>query len=537
MFTQNIIPKFKMNSISLDKLNGKIQPQQTYNNNILEIKTSENKAFTVEHNEYAQPLTEAQQATKTKTQQAELEEITAMKTQSQKLNSEVKLPQIERFTTNNGTILELSDTFNEDITNLKKDYSNILDNSIKLTITTPDNQKQELDIFTDISDRDIVDLREMKKIIGNYLSNLPEDTINKIIDKKVKHISISEDIEDIAIYDDFCEITSPEFIPPKRDYITERNFIRKDGCKIEIKDQSETSSILTITTPNQDVLKFKLEGFDTDKLHQFQIPMLQKMLEQVPIEVLKDLSEEIDSIRFMNGNFDANGIYPLGSNTICLRMDKNTNTKAISLVHELGHAIDNQNKTMKSKSPEFANKFEEFKNLTHKLGISEYSLTNPEEFFASTYAYLSIEENDRNENHTLELEKQIENLKDANNPDTKRCYELFQELKQDVQNIVTSTRNLPKEARHDNKIKDLVQKECQDIISEMNEYYYSTYQQLTGQSVELELINALSSDDEIFEKCIENYEKLSKNGPFFEEVKEIYSKIAIRLRELRNKLN
>lgn len=533
MFNPDISIKLQPEFISANKVTSK----QKAETKIFSAKTikNTNKELTIEHNNSAQPLTAEKQIIKNQTKQTQLDEIYAMKVLAQKKDSQTFLPQTLSYTRQDGIKLELTDTYEGNITNIQNDYSDYEFLPIKLIISDQNNQKHEINVsFESIYDRDIVDLRKMKEIVGKFLTNLPPEKLNEFIDKNIKNISfITEENEYIETYENDSYISSPSFVLPKRDYKTESNFTREDGCKIEIKDQNEISSTLTITTPDNEVLNFKIEGNDTDKLHQFQLPKFQKLLKEIPVEVLKDLSDEIDCIRFMDNQSDANGIYPLGSNIIALKLDYNTDTRAISFVHELGHALDNQNGTMKSKTPEFANKFEQFKTLADKFDIKEYSLTNPEEFFASTYAYFHLND-DNDANHILELDKQMQKLKNSDDPQAKQCLELLQELKQDAQNIIDSTRKQPQNVRFETRVRDLIRNECQDIISEMDNTYCAN--QFIGQSTELELINSLSLKDDDFEEVIKYYKQRSKSDKEFDEIKLLFAKIVNKLQELRKKL-
>jgi len=529
MFDYHITKKFQVNLAPLETPSTETSDKSNQDW-IMSYSDGENSTWAITHNDSARPLTPEEQAIKNSARQAQLDEISAMKAQAQKSAQRLFLPQTLTIVRDDGLKLELVDSYDKEISNMQDDFSDIHP-SVKLVVTNKNNEKHEISVLLS-EDMDIVDVRRMKDNIGKFLAELSEEKITELTNKNITHINFyAEENNDTYIGEDYVEVSSASFILPKRDYKTDFNFSREDGCKFEIKGDGEASSTLTITTPNKQVLTFKLEGADTDKYHQWQLPKFKKLLNEIPLNVLQDLSQEVDSIRFMDKNYGASGVYPLGSNTIALTVDTSYKTYPVSLVHELGHALDDRNGAMISKSPEFTNKFEQFKALAQKFGIDEYSLTNAQEFFASTYAYLSTED-DSSGNHILELDKKMEKIKASSDPEAKQCCELLEELKQDVQNLVSSTRTQPKEKRADNKIKDLVQKECADIITQSDkfQYYANT---LVGQSTELELIQILSYEDKDFEAAIKNYEQRIKDNRDPVEVQQLFTKMITKLRELR----
>lgn len=465
-----------------------------------------------------------------------------------------------------GIEIQLSDYLKDEVKNddneTKLNYQAA--NFGKFTITDKNGKTHELSFnLEDCIDRDAIDSRRTREEVAKFLAELPEDIITQLIENNIKEIyfesgnditeeeympeiyqKIKNDIDtkgyhmEITNFMNMASFISPKFGVPHREYPQEITLDREDGYKFQINDTSETSSILNVTTPSGETFNINVSSScDTNKYHQWQLPKLKQILSALPQDVLKDLQNEIDSIQFMDKwNIGGNGIYGLGSNTIAIKGDSDDDTPIISFVHELGHSVDNHSNTTHSSIPEFKKKFEEFTNLLEKLGISgNHATDNAAEILASFYAFEAMPDDESLNNHIARLGNKIKDLKNSDKPDEKLCYEKFQELRNDAKSIVEYIRKQPKSVRYDNTVKELVRKECKDIIDEMDGYYEVS--KLIGQSTLLELTQTLSLNDEDFEKAIKFYEEMSTEGtkgaPLWKEVRDLYAKIAVRMRELR----
>ena len=161
-------------------------------------------------------------------------------------------------------------------------------------------------------------------------------------------------------YNDIATIISPKFAVPKREY-KDLSFVRDDGFKIDIEDSSDSTSLIKITTPQGKQVTLDISSAEEyDEYHQFQLPKLRNMLKDLPAQVLSDLTDEITDIKFIDKWADMDAGYIKGTNQIVFTYNIGAMAHTMSFVHELGHAIDNQNGTMLSKSPEFTNKFNRF---------------------------------------------------------------------------------------------------------------------------------------------------------------------------------
>lgn len=107
-------------------------------------------------------------------------------------------------------------------------------------------------------------------------------------------------------------------------------------------------------------------------------------------EVLADLKSEISSINIQTEDFLPIGINAAGyykNDSIVLTVEGN-GLKTSTLNHELGHAIDADNKHH-NHSNTYSETFDTLKNQLKDSGIKTeeyYALTNPKEFFAEFYA-------------------------------------------------------------------------------------------------------------------------------------------------------
>ena len=466
-----------------------------------------------------------------------------------------------------GIEFSLQDYYKEDITNDESgDYSNIRQAADFGTFTLIDKNGNTHELSYHLSDlygRDVLDCRRVMKSVGEFLANLPQDTINKLIEEGVEDISFTSDYDNPLLIDEdyyrkkmdangnvveidgeFATIISPKFAVPKREY-KDLSCVRDDGYKIDIEDTSDSTSIIKITTPQGKQVKLDISGVENDEYHQFQLPKLRNMLRDLPAQVFQDLSDEITGVKFTDKWAEGDGRYVRGTNQIGITYGQEEQANTISFVHELGHAIDNQNGTMLSQSPEFVNKYTRLKELTDKLGIKEYSLSFPEEFFASTYAYLELPDDESSANHIKVLDSKILKFKDSANPEEKECYELFQSLKEDVKIMVEQTRKQSDKQRADNTIPDLVKSECSDLITEFNKYHNYLELYFNSQYAELDMIGDLSADDETFSKKIEYYRKIQTNEyenmfgnhpDLPEDIQNLFGEMITKLQELRTRI-
>lgn len=464
-----------------------------------------------------------------------------------------------------GIEIGFKDHYQNDIAdNENADYSKIHQSASFGTFTIADKEGKVHSIdfnLSELGDRDILDCRRVTKQIAEFISQLPEETINEIIEKGVTDIEFRSEYDDpfladkdyfrnkmdkngnvIEIEPDFATIISPSFKPPERKYNKDFSFERSDGYKFEAKENE-----LTIKTPEGKNFKIELSGDNTDKYYQWQFPKLKRLLSEMPKDVLRDFCNEISAIAFMDENVDSNGQYVIGSDTIAYKADYDWETPAISFVHELGHAIDNQNGTMFSQNPEFADKFAEFKELTQKLGITQWNhaLDMPEEFFASEYANHYYPADKSSNNHIAEIERKLEGFENSSNEDKRLCYQLFRELQNDVQTYVEQAHGFSNKERSNRNIRELVRNECGDIITEAKEHMWMIKNHLSGQNIELELIGTLAANEKDFDAQIKFYEKFSTNSRTNmldqhletpEEIQQFYGKIITKLMELRAKI-
>ena len=473
-----------------------------------------------------------------------------------------KLGQTASVIRTDGIEIQLTDYFKEDVDNDDNAENKLQYQSAsfgEFTIIDKNGNKHKISYsLSDGIDRDALDCRRIQRNVADFFAKLPEDVINTIIENNVEEIAFSSDSE---IYPDemtpkineainkdgyymsemgsFVDIICPEFSPQTREYAKETNIERDDGYSIKIEDTSEISSEMIIKTPQGKNYSINIQSStdDSDKYHQWQLPKIKQIMENLPSSVIEDLANEIDTIRLMNSWAHGNGVYAFGSNTISYKADYDDNTPIISFVHELGHAVDNQDGIMYSNLPKFKDKFDEFKLLLKELKISGNHATEmPEELFASLFADQQIREDNPNLNHIRDLDNKLAPLKASDNPQAKRCLELFEELKAETKDVVRATRNKARLQRADNSIRDFVEKEFKELIDEMNQY--SEVLKLPGQSPLLEFTNTLSLDDENFEKAVKYYEKLSSDEStvHFEEVRNLYSKIAQKMLEARQKI-
>jgi len=391
------------------------------------------------------------------------------------------------------------------------------------------------------------------------------DTPKVINDKNGKKIGIDSDTRVIKEYSDgkveetytYEESSAPirRVVPEYTDHkeFKDLSFERKDGFKFDIKDTSETSSVITVTTPEGKSFSINCKGdFDRDFYHNKQLPELKNLLDKLPPKVLEDLSNEILDINLMKfGSMDLlDGFYAWNTNVMTILNPKQLTT----IIHEIGHALDNNNSILVSKSPEYVRKFNRLQELAQKLNINDenHALEMPEEFFASVYANQELNggktDFDKinpeilqfNPDHIEVLNYRARNFKNSNNPDEREFYEIFESLKADTISGIESIRKLPKSERCDTTPNDLVKTELKDILDKMNKNYYQVIDVLLlpeGDSLELELLTTLTADDDTYNSMMELYQEISEAKiPVTEDVQKIFAELIPKLQDARAKI-
>ena len=357
--------------------------------------------------------------------------------------------------------------------------------------------------------------------------------------KELPDGSIEENIE-------YYEYEEEELVVNGTEEFEDISFTSEDGTKFDIKAIKGYSSVINITTPSGKTFSLDCEGYKYgDNYYKNQLPVLKDVLNSIPPQVLEDISNEITDIK-ISEEISENGRYIPNTNTFVYNTSYKNGT--MSFVHEIGHAIDNQNGDMWSKNPEFSGKFARLKELANKLINHDrnHALKCAEEYFASTYADMEFPTGLNN--HIRELDDLISPFKDSENPEEKELYELHQSLKADVKARVEEVRKQPKSERMDNNVTNIVKTELKDIIERLNEDSYFV-NRIFGlhkdESIELEIISTLVSNDDYFNKALEIFEKCSKNeviGPFDtrleipEEAQKAFEELIPKMKEIRKRI-
>lgn len=441
--------------------------------------------------------------------------------------------------------------------------------------------------------RSLIDIRRQERAIIEFFARLPQAKIQELINKNVTHITfdtepdedfadlydLDENGECVRIFDGFeddvsAEIFSPKFAPQKHNYRTEQYFKRNDGYEITTVDNSQASSDITLETLNGEkynlAVSSNYDDFDTDVYHQIMLPRLSKLLNDIPQVSVQDLLNEIDEIKMTMG-LDSSGTYSKGSNTIAVDMyDDDVNVvqtddkRKITILHELGHAMDNIGGIYLSESPEYIAKFEEFQQLAEQFEYEElvngsfyagitfeeyqngikgelfniivrnHALDNSKEFFASFYAHMHFDGEAETGDHIADLDKIILPFKDSDNPRKKRCYDLYIELKNMTKSYIEEVRTRPRSERADNKIKNLVTKMSKDIHKDVEFLASQHIIAMSAFSPVLTITNWVSRNSEEFEGIINYFNKCAADENYSEDIRNAFSKIAEKLQEIRN---
>ena len=461
------------------------------------------------------------------------------------------------------------------------------------TITLANGQEYTFNTIINGS-RSLIDLRRQEKAIAEFFARLPQAKIQELIDNNVTDINFdSEPDEDFAgLYDldekgeciyipkdsadelICAEIISPKFAPPKHNYSTEQYFKRNDGYEITTVDNSQASSDITLKLANGEKYNIAVssnsDNFDTNVYHQIMMPRLSKLLNDIPKISMQDLLNEIDEIKMTMG-LDSSGTYSKGSNTLAIDMyDDDTavvqtdDKRKITILHELGHAMDNIGGIYLSESPEFIAKFEEFQQLAEQFEYEElvkdslykgitfeqyqngiesfggiifprnHALENSKEFFASFYAHMHFDGESETGDHIADLDKIILSFKDSDNPNKKRCYDLYIELINMTKSYIEEVRTRPRNERADNKVKNLVM----EMSANINEYVEFLASQhiitMSAFSPILTITNWVSRNSEEFEGIINHFNKCATDENYSEDIRNAFNRIAEKLQEIRN---
>ena len=452
----------------------------------------------------------------------------------------------------------------------------------QITIIDKNGKQHSFNLITN-NCTGLLDLRKQERAIADFFKRLPSEKIQEMIENNVRDITISTEPDEefpelynidkngecVVINEGSAEFISPTFAPPERKYHTEQSFTRDDNSQIFIEDSSKASSDLTITTPDGSSQTISLssntDDYNTDIYHQILLPKLKDVLKNVSPDVLQDFSAEINEVKIITDNLAFNGIYPKGSNTLVIDIyDDNANfshNNELTFIHELGHAIDNVGNKYLSATPEFSNKYNEFTELAQKyeyesiknkenISFEEYkngikipngiisfrnhSLDSEKELFASIYADMNYTGENNTGNHIKELDKVILPLKDSKDTKAQRCYQLYQELKTYVKNKVDEVRTLPKEKRSDNSLKNLVRTKGQDALQDIELLTDKHAIGLIAYSPELTLINILGHSDKEFKELVEYYEQNTKDDSYPNDIKQAFTRIIPKLKELKS---
>lgn len=477
---------------------------------------------------------------------------------------------------NDGISLEVIDYYKETVLDDEnKDYSNNHQSASfgVLSITDKNGKVHNIEYtLSDCYDRDALDCRRVRDKVIEFMNKLPSETIENLLKNNVERISFTAEFDEPLIDDpdyyksrmdkngnvvDIAEgsatIISKDFALKERNYKTERNIKRDDNINIKIADTGKNTGKIDVKADADENFSIEIQGSSSDengdKFHQWQLPRLEKLMNELPAAVLKDLKNEITNIKFLQKNIgsDAAGLYSPGTNTLAFRADSDSDTPTISFVHELGHAIDDQNGTFLSSRKEFTEKFMNFQKLYQKYFPDNYNhaCDNAQEFFASTYAYIQLP-NDKVNNHIGDLDDVINKLASSGNTEEQELYRLFTELKQEVNNDIDMVRKKTKSERADNTLSQLVKKECSDLIAKFNKYGWYLEQNFDSQSLEIDLTRALAENDTVFNAFIDSWKKYAEDKqtsyfgekiPTPPEIQKLYSELIKKAQELRLKTN
>ena len=386
-----------------------------------------------------------------------------------------------------GIELTITDNFDGNISDDDNENFIIDDKSPIIILTDKYGKTRTIKTIINGGEYTILDFRRQERALAEYFLELSEEKMQKLIENNVTNITfdsepdeefpdvfkLDENGECFYIYESFggldgttdAEIISPKFAPPKvnqseQETPSEQQFKTNSGYEINIKNNSPTSAIMTIKsqTGSEHSIEISTECTEEELFQKAMLPRLSMILKELPKEVIEDLIEEVDNISIMkNGML---GYYEKNSNTLSITLYDihgyvGQLHPKITLIHELGHSIDNNGKVFITDNPEFTEKFNKFAKLAEKFekryliktkGIKAedyektHALESPQEFFASVYADIEVKNENIAGNYIAELDKIILAFRDSKDSDEQNCYKLYLELKNEVKNIISEVR-------------------------------------------------------------------------------------------------
>lgn len=334
---------------------------------------------------------------------------------------------------------------------------------------------------------------------------------------------------------------------------------RKDGYDLKIVTVNNSEPVLQIQSPNKSLINIPISvinEYSNENVNNEEkikrISEFAKTLSELTTNVLSDFTNEINKVKLIDKKADLLSEHIMAEyedNTIIICNDqfnlKNEYKMSNYISHEIGHAIDDMNSLMASDKKQYSETFKEFKSivipllkqyLTSEEIEDTYMLANWWENFACIYA--DIEGNDKQRTQTIE--KLMDRIKFFKNSNEKRCYELYQKLKDLVKETVNERRQLPREQRCDDSIKNKIETLCND------ESFRKDIEYLIEKVPQLDYLDnidnyknlLLQMTDENFNDEIKNIENFS-NDPLLdnkanENLKIISNRIIAKLMELRN---
>lgn len=494
---------------------------------------------------------------------------------------EKQLPQKVSITTKDGFLIEISDSYEKNIPNDDSgEFINIDREGIsqKITIKDLDGNKHQLEFSIYGYVRDLIDLRRQSLIILNYLAKLPPKELEKFF--KLTYIVVypplSEDgcdIDGIPVeeldgkkeglvhIDDgptqFLNIYTSELAPLEREFRKNFELKRDDGYSIQVSDAGDKISSMLITTPAGDKHNINILGSTIDEtiFYLDALPVIAKLINNLPQSVLDDVINEISNIHVDYNNRAPAGQYFKGTNDIAIsfgisysiKTEERNNMIADTFVHELGHSIDALKGEYNSEQKkEFVAKFEEFKKLVGDVkskefvivdgGLSEmlmkdtHMLQSSQEIFAIFYNNSQT----GSTNHIDSFEDLVSRYRKSNKPEEKRAVELYDSMKKDAEKILTERRSLSKSERCNEELANFIKSKIspKDIENYKNSFYADAERNIP----ELEIIDMVFMNDSDFSAMKKNWmEILSQEAGNIQDVelessKQLWNKIV----ELRN---
>lgn len=383
---------------------------------------------------------------------------------------------------NDGIELMMGDNFDGSIDDNAE--SIVIDNK-EPVFKIIDNAGKVHTIKTIVNDGEntVQDMRMQEKAIAEFFANMSKEQIQEILDKNVTFITFSAEPDEefaelnhldkngngIYISEDElpngerdAEIISPLFNPPKRSkkQTNKNSQLELNGnYKASIEKLSETSSVLQIEASTGQIHKITIQ---TDNAEEYLynnslLPRFLNILKELPENIIADLINEIETIT-LNKN-DMLGYYNKDSKSFVMSLYDDIRIQKlhpkITLIHELGHALDNNGNGYWSENSIFTEKFNSFAKLaerfekkylikTNQITEEKYemshALENPQEFFAAVVADIGVNHADIDGNYISKLDKIFLPFKNSDNNDEQVCYKLYIELKSEAKEALERKR-------------------------------------------------------------------------------------------------